>query len=122
MCFDFCAQEQKLPLSLLPSGPGFTENPAQDLPFPDLVTAFARPCASDFSINLILVFAATKLFEKEPLPYPVNLLYDAKMPERKSIHCSFLNSKQLERVNAHLLGKLQNKYGLFTAWHLMQPL
>lgn len=77
LCFDFCAQEQKLPLSLLPSGPGFTENPAQDLPFPDLVTAFARPCASDFSINLILVFAATKLFEKEPLPYPVNLGKDA---------------------------------------------
>ena len=68
------------------------------------------------------IFAAINSFGKEPLPCLKNSLYNAKMPECKNIHYSFLNSKQLGKVNAHVLGKLQNKDGPFTSWHLMQPL
>ena len=122
---DFCVwtsvlqkQKQTLPLSLLPSGPQFTEGPVQDPHFPELISAYV----SHFPINLIHIFSAINSFEKETLPCLKISLYNAKMPECKNIHYSFLNSKQLEKVNAHVLGKLQNKDGPFTSWHLMQPL
>lgn len=115
---DFCVwtsvlqkQKQTLPLSLLPSRPQFTEGPMQDPHFPDLISAYV----SHFSINLIHIFAAINSSGKEPLPCLKNSLYNAKMPECKNIHYSFLNSKQLGKVNAHVLGKLQNKDGPFTS-------
>lgn len=83
----------------------------QDPHFPDLVPAYV----SHFSINLIHIFAAINSFEKELLPCLENSLYNAKMPKCKNIHYSFLNSKQLEEVNANVLGKLQTKYGPFTS-------
>ena len=67
---DFCVwtsvlqkQKQTLPLSLLPSGPQFTEGPVQDPHFPELISAYV----SHFPINLIHIFSAINSFEKEIL-------------------------------------------------------